>query len=116
MRASKYWLVAGMALLIAACSGSGQPEAADGPSQASRSTLLPLHLSDDGTAIVDEQGNLIAQFVEGMNVKLQATTKSGGPGIPGCFCCTDECLAYDSNGKCVKTHRSCTWNFDCKCD
>jgi hypothetical protein len=80
--------------------------------------VLKLKISADGKAIVDEQGNEIARFKEGIKVKTTGkskTLKSETLSLPGCMCCTNECLAYDSNGKCVKWYRSCTWDFDCSC-
>jgi hypothetical protein len=76
-------------------------------------SIIKLRISADGKSIVDEQGNEIARFVEGMQVKT--TGKGQTLTLPGCMCCQDECLVYDSNGKCVKWHRSCTWDFDCNC-
>jgi hypothetical protein len=81
-------------------------------------TVSKLKLSADGKAIVDEQGNEIAKFKEGMQVKTTGkskTLKVEPLSLPGCMCCTRECLAYDNKGKCVKWYRSCTWDFDCNC-
>ena len=78
-------------------------------------TAVKMKISADGSAIVDEQGNEIAKFKEGIKVKAATQGKSAITELPGCMCCKDECLAYDKNGKCIKTYRSCTWDFDCNC-
>ena len=88
------------------------------PSPSGNPNVLMLKISEDGTAIVDDQGNEIARFTEGIKVKPAASEKSlasGTGSIPGCMCCVDSCIAWDSNGKCVKTYRNCTWDFDCAC-
>jgi len=102
------------ALAMVGCSGATAPKEPAGES-AQGTSVLDLRISPDGTAIVDAQGNPIAHFVEGMKVRLATTTKSAEATIPGCMCCKDECIAWDSNGKCIKTYRSCTWDFDCGC-
>ena len=103
-----------MSVAVMGCSGSQSPENS-GNSTTQGTSVLDLRISPDGTAIVDAEGNPIAHFVEGMKVSLAATNKSTEATIPGCMCCKDECLAFDNNGKCVKTHRTCTWDFDCSC-
>ena len=79
-------------------------------------TVVKMKISADGSAIIDEQGNEIARFKEGMKVKAVAQGKSAVVDLPGCMCCKDECLVYDNKtAKCIKTYRSCTWDFDCNC-
>ncbi len=81
-------------------------------------SVLNLSISADGGAIVDAQGHTIATFAEGIKVKMAGSSKSAANeslAIPGCMCCKDDCLVYDSNGKCIKTYRNCTWDFDCNC-
>ena len=95
---------------------SVDPKAAAAPQKAGLS-VLNLHISDDGTAIVDAQGDTIARFVDGIKVTMAGGTKAAANeplSIPGCMCCTDDCLIYE-NGKCIKTYRNCTWDFDCNC-
>ena len=80
--------------------------------------MLHLKISDDGKAIVDDQGKTIVTFVEGMQVKMATTEKfttAEATSIPGCMCCEKECIAYDSTSGCIKTYKSCTWDFDCAC-
>jgi hypothetical protein len=81
-------------------------------------SLVHLKLSEDGTAIMDENGNEVAKFNEDYQVKPSATQKSDGSAlaIPGCMCCKKECIAYDNKGNCIKWYNSCTWSFDCKCN
>lgn len=111
----KGWIVLClMAIALVGCSDPKSPESS-GNAANQGSNVLNLRISPDGTAIVDAEGNPIAHFVEGMKVSLAPSTKSADAGIPGCMCCKDECIAYDSNGKCIKTYRSCTWDFDCSC-
>lgn len=111
----KAWLICFcIAVTLVGCSGPN-PSETQGKAIGSGNTVLDLRISPDGTAIVDAAGNPIAHFVEGMKVSLAPGTKSSSASIPGCMCCKNECIAYDSNGDCIKTYRSCTWDFDCKC-
>ncbi len=83
-----------------------------------KATILDLKISQDGKSIIDAQGNEIARFTEGLQVQLASSAKSAegsSLSIPGCMCCKDDCLIYDSNGKCIKKYRNCTWDFDCNC-
>jgi hypothetical protein len=104
------------------------PTPAPAPTQQKDPTTLQLAISKDGLSIVDQNGNVVARFVEGMQVKMttegvkadiQAAGQKKEEGtvgsltIKGCLKCVDECLIYDSNGNCVKWYRSCTWHFDC---
>lgn len=69
-----------------------------------------LNYSKDGKAILDQNGKEIARFAEDVQIKPVAA----GDRLPGCMRCWDECLVYDSNGNCIKTYRTCQWDFDCK--
>lgn len=71
-----------------------------------------LHISNDGNALVDQNGNEVARFVEGMRIHAKEGASNK---LQGCMCCTDDCLIYDQNGQCIKPIRSCTWDFDCGC-
>jgi hypothetical protein len=74
--------------------------------------IKELQISKDGKSIVDQNGREVARFVKGIQVK---PTDVKSQKLQGCMCCTQECIAYDQNGKCVKTYSSCTWDFDCSC-
>lgn len=78
--------------------------------------VLQLKISDDGKAILDDKGKVIATFAEDITVKtaITKTSAAGSPAIPGCMCCEQVCMAYEGE-KCVKWVQSCTWDFDCKC-
>lgn len=73
-------------------------------------TTLELHISDDGRAIVDQNGKEVARFGEDMRVSPE---KSGNQKLQGCMRCTMECIIWEGE-RCVKKIRSCTWDFDCK--
>jgi hypothetical protein len=98
-------------------------------------TTLELAISKDGRSIVDQNGNIVARFVEGMQVKMPAqnagddnqkmesqsvdkekeqAASAASLKIQGCLRCHDECVIYDRDGKCVRYVRSCVWDFDCK--
>lgn len=95
-------------------------------------TELKLRISEDGRSIVDQNGQEVARFVEGLRVRIKTPTekptaaeksataekstaaeKSVAYKMQGCFKCRQECIAYEGN-KCVKTVRTCDWDFDCK--
>ncbi|ACM19686.1 hypothetical protein Geob_1326 [Geotalea daltonii FRC-32] len=88
---------------------AAEPEAAKQLIQVEKKEL---RISDDGNAIVDQNGREVARFANGIQMK-----QTGGTNLKlqGCMCCTPECIAYDQNGKCIKTYSSCTWDFDCSC-
>ena len=71
-----------------------------------------LRISNDGKAIVDQNGREVARFIKGIQMKQTGGTSQK---LQGCMCCTPECLIYDQNGVCIKKHSSCTWDFDCSC-
>jgi|GEM_PF-1845941 hypothetical protein len=68
-----------------------------------------LRLSEDGRAILDNNGEELATFREGTVVRI--ADKGGELRLPGQMVCTKECIAWDSNGNCVKYVQSCTWEF-----
>lgn len=88
-----------------ACHGSGSSD----EDEKSTSLVLSLQLSDDGKAIVDDQGNEVAIFREGFSVRPSKEAK--GNKLPGHMVCTKECVAWDENGNCVQYVTSCTWEF-----
>lgn len=51
--------------------------------QPRESTKLELSISNDGHAIVDQQGTVIARFVEGITVR--SPMKSAGARLRGCM-------------------------------
>jgi hypothetical protein len=69
-----------------------------------------LRLSEDGKSILDDDGIVIGRF--NLDVVIQAKDKSSPLKLPGHLHCVNECIAWDSNGKCVRTYRNCTWVFD----
>lgn len=75
-------------------------------------TQVELRISDDGMAIVDQNGREIARFVEGMRVHTPST-KGINQKLQGCMRCRNECIIYEGE-RCVKTIRTCEWDFDCK--
>jgi hypothetical protein len=79
--------------------------------QQSEITKLELSISKDGKAIVDQNGNEVARFVEGMQV--QTTTEKKVQKMPGCMRCWYECIAWEGE-RCVQKIRTCQWDFDCE--
>lgn len=70
---------------------------------------MELQISKDGKAIINQNGQEVARFVKGMQVQpMEGATQS----LQGCMRCTTECIIYEGE-RCVKTIRSCTWDFDC---
>jgi hypothetical protein len=74
-------------------------------------TKMVLKVSPDGKSLVDQDGKEVARFAEGIQVVPDA---AGDKKMPGCMCCTNDCIIYEGT-KCVKTVRSCQWDFDCNC-
>lgn len=74
-------------------------------------TKMELRISNDGKAIVDQNGEEVARFVEGMQV--QTMRKNKDQKLQGCMRCWYECIAYEGE-RCVKKVRTCQWDFDCK--
>jgi hypothetical protein len=72
---------------------------------------LELHISDDGKAIVDQNGNDVAKFVDG--IRVQTPTTGQTQALQGCMRCWNECLIYEGE-QCVKWIRTCEWDFNCK--
>jgi len=72
-------------------------------------------ISRDGHAIIDQNGKVIARFVEGKRVQMSVKgVKAIDEKLPGCMCCEPECVKYE-HGECVQSIESCTWDFDCSC-
>lgn len=71
--------------------------------------VYSLRLSEDGRAIIDENGEELARFREGLVVRM--STKSDESKLPGQLVCKKECIAWDTNGNCVQYVQSCTWEF-----
>lgn len=127
-------VVAGVLIALFATGGTiAQKPKAEETTQQSKITTLELTISQDGRSIVDQNGKIVATFVEDMRVQLPGqdvkagnqadvgaasmkteSAKADSLKLQGCMRCKDECLIYDKDGKCVKTYRSCTWDFDCK--
>ena len=72
--------------------------------------IINLRFSEDGRTIIDDNGKELARFSE--DIVVRSVDKGVASRLPGHLECVDECIAWDSNGKCVKTYRSCTWVFD----
>lgn len=75
-------------------------------------------LSEDGKSIVDKNGNPVAKSSKPLIRPLagaQSDSKTGPvrEELQGCMKCSNECIVYDNQGKCIKTIRSCTWDFNC---
>ena len=68
-----------------------------------------LRLSEDGRTIIDDNGEELARFRDG--IVLRIAGKGGESRLPGQMVCKKECIAWDSNGNCVKYVQSCTWEF-----
>ena len=101
-----------MALILTApfLSGHASAEESKAAKQQRDTTTLQLHISDDGSAIVDQSGKEVARFSEDMRVNPE---QSGNKAMQGCMRCTMECIIWEGE-RCVKKIRSCTWDFDCK--
>ena len=94
--------------LLSAHANAAEPEVVNLQDQGNK---VELRISKDGKAIVDQNEQEVARFVEGTQVKQ----KGGLRKVGGCLCCTDECLIYDQNGVCIKKVRSCVYDFECSC-
>lgn len=71
---------------------------------------LELRIAKDGKSIVDQNGREVARFVEGM--RMQIPMKAQSQKMQGCMRCRNECLIYEGE-RCVKSIRTCEWDFDC---
>lgn len=77
-------------------------------------TELKLRISDDGKAIVDQNGNDVARFVEGTRVQITTKgVKANSQKMQGCWRCYPACVIWEGN-RCVEWMRTCDWDFDCK--
>jgi hypothetical protein len=73
-------------------------------------SVINLRISADGKSVIDDNGEEFARFRE--DIVVRPADKNVTSRLPGHLECTTECIAWDSNGKCVKTYRSCIWVFD----
>lgn len=94
--------------LLGAHAYAADPATAKQPPEANK---IELRISNDGKALVDQNGKDVARFVKGTEVKQ----KGGVMKMQGCLCCQNDCVIYDHNGVCIKTVRSCVYDFDCSC-
>lgn len=78
--------------------------------QSNNAYTTKLSLSEDGKTLLDDNGIVVARF--NLDVVVQAAEKSAPLRLPGHLHCVNECIAWDANGKCVRTYRNCTWVFD----
>lgn len=77
-------------------------------------TQLELRISDDGKALVDQNGKVVARFVEGTQVRVvKDNAKAKSQKMQGCWRCYPVCVIWDGN-RCVQWMRTCDWDFDCK--
>lgn len=86
------------------------------PTQKIQSTIteLELQMSDDGTAIVDQNGAELARIVKGTRVQItKKGVKTGSQKMQGCWKCYYVCIIWDGD-QCVENMRTCDWDFDCK--
>ena len=77
-------------------------------------------LSQDYKSIVGKDGKVISPLKKPIISPLLnvADDKKANGGsvkmkLQGCMRCSPECIVYDSNGNCIKSIQSCTWDFDC---
>jgi hypothetical protein len=96
-------------LFLSAYANAAKPEAAKQPGQIEKKEL---RISNDGKAIVDQNGREVARFVEDIQMNQPGKVSQK---LQGCMCCTPECILYDRNGVFIKKYSSCTWDFDCSC-
>lgn len=66
-----------------------------------------LRISEDGRKIIDDNGDELATFREDIVVRTE--NKGGDFRLEGQMVCKKECIAWDSNGKCVRYYTSCTY-------
>lgn len=75
---------------------------------------LELRISDDGRAIVDQDGKAVARFVDGTTVQPVAHgLKTMNQKLQGCWHCYPVCIISEGT-RCVQWVRTCDWDFDCK--
>ncbi|MDP1708351.1 MAG: hypothetical protein Q8L89_04725 [Gammaproteobacteria bacterium] len=77
------WMMA-LILTTPLLSGPALAESPQGAGQTQDMTTLQLHISEDGSAIVDQSGKEVARFSEGMRVN---------PEQPGRYASRDACAA-----------------------
>jgi hypothetical protein len=99
-------------ILVSGCA-TQKPVSSPVVSQQSMSTekatveKVVFTVSNHGKSIVDSNGVEIARAVGNVSFGKD------GDKMQGCMRCSNECIRYDSNGNCIQTIRSCTWDFDC---
>lgn len=67
--------------------------------------IMELKISEDGHALVDQKGQEIARFKEGITMH---TTKDEAHPIHWCMHCEPVCIRWDNQGRCIQTIQSCT--------
>jgi len=82
------------------------------PQDSTKIIELSLHVSPNGKAILDQNGQEVARFVAGTQLQ-SITSLDEGQKLPGCMRCWETCHIYDGE-VCVKYVRTCQWDFDCK--
>ena len=80
--------------------------------QKSAKNVMELSISADGKSIVDQQGNVIADFKQGICIKPSADKSIVK--LPGCMCWSWDCVRMQ-NGKCLEKVKTYQWSFDCSC-
>jgi len=76
-------------------------------------TKLELRISDDGKAIIDQNGEEVAKFIKGTQVQMSSKgIKANSLKMQGCMRCYPVCVVWDGK-KCVEWMRTCDWDFDC---
>lgn len=68
--------------------------------------LVRLRVSEDGQVLVNEKGMELMRL-DGKIIAHPSTIKCDGWIEWVLTNCRDECIAWDGNGKCVKTYRTC---------
>jgi len=70
------------------------------------SYTMELKISEDGHALVDQNGKEIARFREG--ITMRPSKDEDDHPIQWCMHCEPVCVKWDNQGKCIKTVQSCT--------
>lgn len=107
-----YAITTALIVLLFLCIAATQAADSEPEKKSTPLEKKELRIAKDGKGIVDQNGNVIARFAKDIRIKSPAGQTVS---LPGCMCCKPECIAWDQNGKCVKTYNSCTWDFDCNC-
>lgn len=117
IRTVSYAVIAGLFTTVLVLA---TPKESPAPKQVGKTEILKLRISDDGKSIVDQRGREVARFNKEFRIdtKKQTGAKAFHAGgmqteLKGCMRCWDTCVIYDSNGRCIRTTRTCQWDFDC---